>query len=124
MLSVLGFGLILMIPAIRTTKSNLAWQVINGFPTTSTSSSSSSTRLTTRWELFFFLMVYSDKNSKKRGLKKKCPNFSFSDFQPSLGLHEEVAIHLCLSAQLHQLCCTVSVLLGGVSYHFVRPKFD
>jgi len=65
-LSVLGFGLILMIPAIRTTKSSLAWQVIKA----STSSSSSSTWLATCWGALSF---FSSKNS---------PLFSFSDFRP------------------------------------------
>ena len=91
---VLGLGLILMMPAIRTTNSNLAWQLCgNEF----------------------------SPSKKEKHRPKSHPSFGgfqplgqggIPPFNPRLRLHEEVAVHLGLSAQLHQLCGTVGVLLG------------
>ncbi len=119
--SVLGLGLILMMPAIRTTKSNLAWQWGTTNSTYVRLDGESQKKVSSldaqppHLQFILWSFWWSPESCSKKlkvSASHLVPSWSTKVSPNRLRLHEEVAIHLCLSAQLHQLCCTVGVLLA------------
>ena len=119
---VLGFGLILMIPAMRTTKSSLAW-LFQGFPSILGS-------LWSRWmvgwhaphyEWMIILIIHSMNHPEKGEGSIKFSGFphhswrgthcSSQCYSTRLRLHEEVPVQLGFSSKLHQLGGGVCILL-------------